>query len=152
MDADQGILRGDGSAAGYSPFLRQARPAEARCRVESRKPLPGIRSRDGRSRASYQGGQRLGFSLRQIEQFAAAYESVALNRDEKIAILKSRLADIDDQARKLCELRGLLSVKLEQLETGEPAIVLMKMERKDRNAPVLASRRQLVSTDKLDLH
>ena len=65
--------------------------------------------------------QKLGFSLRQIEQFAADYEKSALGCDEKVSLLRSRLADLDDQARTLRELRDVLSGKLLELEAESAA-------------------------------
>ena len=60
--------------------------------------------------------QKLGFTLRQIEQFARDYERSALGREAKIGILQARLADLDDQAKTLRELRKVLTNKLRQLE------------------------------------
>jgi DNA-binding transcriptional MerR regulator len=61
--------------------------------------------------------QKLGFSLRQIEQFAMDYERSGLGRDAKISLLQSRLADLDRQAMTLREVRKVLAKKLRQLQS-----------------------------------
>ncbi len=65
--------------------------------------------------------QRLGFSLREIASLGEAYEGAGVTREQRAALLRKHLAELEEQARLLHDVREFLTAKLDWVEGGEVA-------------------------------
>jgi DNA-binding transcriptional MerR regulator len=63
--------------------------------------------------------QQLGFTLAEIADLAAAYETGGLSRQKKIALLRAHLRGLDERAERLRSVRRYLTAKVRWLEGGE---------------------------------
>ncbi|WP_158884104.1 MerR family transcriptional regulator [Rhodanobacter sp. L36] len=66
--------------------------------------------------------QQLGFTLRQIVTFNKEYESGAMDRKRKLAIMRSQLEAFDIQAERMRAMRKYLRAKVAWLEGGERGV------------------------------
>lgn len=60
--------------------------------------------------------QQLGFSLKEIAELARLYDTAALDRERRIALLKVQAAKIEERERELAEVKAYLRSKLAWLE------------------------------------
>jgi DNA-binding transcriptional MerR regulator len=63
--------------------------------------------------------QSLGFTLKEIAALAEAYERDDMTREARSALLRERVAALDEQAQRLNDMRAYLIAKIQWLEGGE---------------------------------
>ncbi|WP_310487544.1 MerR family transcriptional regulator [Chamaesiphon sp. VAR_69_metabat_338] len=62
-----------------------------------------------------QQAKRLGFTLAEIQEWIASFESDRLTNDEKQVILNRKLQEVDDRLADLQQMRAYLAEKIDRL-------------------------------------